>query len=137
MRLGVLRIFMLFCVLVFVRAILSWWPSTWHINIVYIILYLNIYSIYNSNTECYLSTLNNYNYSNMKRKHIIVFRGIHKVNELLLVAIVCRVLLLQYGVAFAFGSTLPFLLEKYGQTRARTTPHSILMGISLPDLVHT
>ena len=31
---------------VFVRAILSWWPQTWHIYIVYNILSLNISSIY-------------------------------------------------------------------------------------------
>ena len=46
MRLGVLRVFVLFCVLVFVQAILSRCPKTWHVNIVYNILSLNISSIY-------------------------------------------------------------------------------------------
>jgi len=39
--LGVLRVFVFFCVLAFVRAILSWCPYTWHIHIVNNILSLN------------------------------------------------------------------------------------------------
>ena len=42
----VLLFFLSFCVLVFVRAILSWCPLTWHIYIVYNILSLNISLIY-------------------------------------------------------------------------------------------
>jgi len=47
LRHSVQRVFVLFCVLVFVLAILSWCPETWHIYIVYNILTLNISSIYN------------------------------------------------------------------------------------------
>ena len=46
LRHGGVRVFVLFCVLVFVRAILSWCPSTWHIYTDYNILSLNISSIY-------------------------------------------------------------------------------------------
>jgi len=41
-----LRVFVLFCVFVFVRAILSWWLLTWHVYIVYNILSVNISSVY-------------------------------------------------------------------------------------------
>ena len=54
------------------------------------------------------------------------------MNEPLLLAVVSMVNLLQFGVTFAFGATFPFILEKYGQTRARVAlVHSILMGITL------
>ena len=46
LRHGVVRVFVSSLVLVFVRAILSWCPLTWHIYIVYNILCLNISSIY-------------------------------------------------------------------------------------------
>ena len=42
----VFYVFMLFCILVSERAILSWCPKTWHNYIVYNILSLNISSIY-------------------------------------------------------------------------------------------
>jgi len=42
LRNGVVRVFVSFCVLVFVRAILSWCPENWHIYIVYNIRSLNI-----------------------------------------------------------------------------------------------
>ena len=49
LRYGLLRVFVSICVLVVVRAILSWCPWTWHINIislnissVYIIIFINI-----------------------------------------------------------------------------------------------
>jgi len=47
LRLRVLCVFVLFCVFVFVWAILSWCPWTCHVYIVYSILSLNISSIYN------------------------------------------------------------------------------------------
>ena len=46
LRLRVLRVFVLFCVLGFVRAILPWCPLTLHMYIVYNIVSLNISSIY-------------------------------------------------------------------------------------------
>jgi len=46
LRLGVLCVCVLLCVFVFVPAILSWCPWTWHVYIVYIILSLNGSSIY-------------------------------------------------------------------------------------------
>jgi len=45
----------LFCVLVFIRAILLWYPLTWHIYIVYNILSLNIASIYIMDTYTFWS----------------------------------------------------------------------------------
>ena len=46
LRHDVVRVFVSSLVLVFVLAILSWCPKTWHIYIVYNILCLNISSIY-------------------------------------------------------------------------------------------
>jgi len=46
LRHGVVRVFVSFCVLVFVRAILSWCPYTWQIYSVNNILSFNISSIY-------------------------------------------------------------------------------------------
>ena len=53
------------------------------------------------------------------------------MNELLILAVASMVLFLQFGIVFAFGCTFPVLLEKYGETRARTSfVHSILMGVT-------
>ena len=46
LRHGIVPVFVSFFVLVFVRAILSRCPSTWHIYIVYNILSLNLSLIY-------------------------------------------------------------------------------------------
>jgi len=51
LRHDVVRVFVSFLVLVFVRAILSWCPLTWHIYIVYNILCLNISSSYIKKTR--------------------------------------------------------------------------------------
>ena len=71
-------------------------------------------------------------YITVQLKCVDVLLFFFRVNEILLLAAVCMSLLLQYGVVPAFGSTFPFLLEKYGQTRARTSlVHSMMVGLTM------